>query len=502
MQYTENLHLNLPEDSDPLEVSKLSENFEKLDEVARDVGSGTFKVGDTLSTYRTDLGENWLLCNGDRFDPEQYPELAALMSPVAARVLEPNRSGLTKISTSGTSTRRRGAVGKKYGIMHRGISTGHHLLYVNLDTMEQSYNETRYIQSADQVIVYLPKLESFAYMYGAELCVTHEDNIPKDLDRNTEIINLSPYIPSDSVLQDIEFDDKYICVTYAYTTGVKVIKVNPDLSSVATSITIASEQVKMPEWTKPARILGATVWKGYLMIAAGNTQYFPSSITAIAAGTYQMGSLSYVDLSNSASIITHSVTTTIPEQWKLYIGSNISSAPDVFCKFSDGGLLFMPYIFADVTDSSKRNKYFDPVLLESIEDVKNETLGIDTGKGFSINPNNCTIDRVDGTIFYTASSNAFYNETFYLYVYVLKDIYDVQNKQRLNILDTRRYSLELNEFVFAAVYGTWVYNPETHSLYMFGLKLGTWLCACEISRYSVPTISDSMYHYVKAKEGD
>ena len=34
MKYSENLHLNLPEDADPLEVSKLSENFEALDKAA------------------------------------------------------------------------------------------------------------------------------------------------------------------------------------------------------------------------------------------------------------------------------------------------------------------------------------------------------------------------------------------------------------------------------------------------------------------------------------
>lgn len=31
MRYSENLHLNLPEDSDPLEIDKISENFEVLD---------------------------------------------------------------------------------------------------------------------------------------------------------------------------------------------------------------------------------------------------------------------------------------------------------------------------------------------------------------------------------------------------------------------------------------------------------------------------------------
>lgn len=37
-----------------------------------------YKVGDTLTTARTDLGAKWLLCNGDVLDKDQYPELASL----------------------------------------------------------------------------------------------------------------------------------------------------------------------------------------------------------------------------------------------------------------------------------------------------------------------------------------------------------------------------------------------------------------------------------------
>lgn len=36
-----------------------------------------YQIGDTLTTVRTDLGDNWLLCNGDAVDAAQYPELAA-----------------------------------------------------------------------------------------------------------------------------------------------------------------------------------------------------------------------------------------------------------------------------------------------------------------------------------------------------------------------------------------------------------------------------------------
>lgn len=36
------------------------------------------KVGDILTTVRTDLGDKWLLCNGEIFDKESYPELSAI----------------------------------------------------------------------------------------------------------------------------------------------------------------------------------------------------------------------------------------------------------------------------------------------------------------------------------------------------------------------------------------------------------------------------------------
>ena len=36
------------------------------------------KVGDILTTARTDLNSDWLLCNGDWYDTEQYPELKSM----------------------------------------------------------------------------------------------------------------------------------------------------------------------------------------------------------------------------------------------------------------------------------------------------------------------------------------------------------------------------------------------------------------------------------------
>ncbi|MBD5356506.1 MAG: hypothetical protein HDR88_06070 [Bacteroides sp.] len=83
MRQSEKLKLWLPEGTDPLEVSKLSKNFEKLDGAVADVAS-PFKVGDILSTLRTDLGDDWLLCNGEPLDTSEYPELAGMLPGLEA----------------------------------------------------------------------------------------------------------------------------------------------------------------------------------------------------------------------------------------------------------------------------------------------------------------------------------------------------------------------------------------------------------------------------------
>lgn len=78
MEQTEKLGLWLPGKNDPLEISKLNENSQRLDEFAQESGGGAHKVGDILTTWRTDLGEDWLLCNGEAFSQEEYPALAAI----------------------------------------------------------------------------------------------------------------------------------------------------------------------------------------------------------------------------------------------------------------------------------------------------------------------------------------------------------------------------------------------------------------------------------------
>lgn len=39
----------------------------------------SYKVGDIVSTLRADLGDNWLLCNGDDINPDEYPDLVNVL---------------------------------------------------------------------------------------------------------------------------------------------------------------------------------------------------------------------------------------------------------------------------------------------------------------------------------------------------------------------------------------------------------------------------------------
>ena len=64
----------MPQDNDPIDINAMNQNFQKLDD---EVNIAKAQVGDVLFTYRKDLGDDWVECNGQSFDPEVYPELAA-----------------------------------------------------------------------------------------------------------------------------------------------------------------------------------------------------------------------------------------------------------------------------------------------------------------------------------------------------------------------------------------------------------------------------------------
>lgn len=51
----------------------------------KDAGfDAAFRVGDTCTTLRSDLGERWALCNGDPFDTSLYPEFSKLLPPTSS----------------------------------------------------------------------------------------------------------------------------------------------------------------------------------------------------------------------------------------------------------------------------------------------------------------------------------------------------------------------------------------------------------------------------------
>lgn len=81
MRHTKNLNLNLPDDNDPLEVSKLSENFEALD---TRLGTGTEAIVSSMSvgdiTYSTrnleaESGGVLIACDQRTIDVDAYPDL-------------------------------------------------------------------------------------------------------------------------------------------------------------------------------------------------------------------------------------------------------------------------------------------------------------------------------------------------------------------------------------------------------------------------------------------
>ena len=82
---------------------------DKVDEIA--TGGGAFQVGDTLTTARTNLGEKWLLCNGEIVTDTQQPELANVVEfkslPLSfqsnATIANIDEDGRTSYSASGLS---------------------------------------------------------------------------------------------------------------------------------------------------------------------------------------------------------------------------------------------------------------------------------------------------------------------------------------------------------------------------------------------------------------
>ena len=59
--------------------------------------AGSFKVGDVLISRRTDLGDDWLLCNGEVVSRTLYPELHPLLFTRPHGTWTPNNQGSTTL---------------------------------------------------------------------------------------------------------------------------------------------------------------------------------------------------------------------------------------------------------------------------------------------------------------------------------------------------------------------------------------------------------------------
>lgn len=61
-------------------------------------------VGTIKTTVRTDLGENWLLCNGEQVDSVEYPDLAAVLpSKVNTEFVSPKEQSITTFGSTNSA---------------------------------------------------------------------------------------------------------------------------------------------------------------------------------------------------------------------------------------------------------------------------------------------------------------------------------------------------------------------------------------------------------------
>ena len=54
-------------------------NAANLNKLEQGLVDSIYRIGDIKTTVRTDLGDDWLLCNGDAVSEESYPDLYALL---------------------------------------------------------------------------------------------------------------------------------------------------------------------------------------------------------------------------------------------------------------------------------------------------------------------------------------------------------------------------------------------------------------------------------------
>lgn len=122
------------------------------------------KIGDTLTTMRKDLGDKWLLCNGEYIDPAVYPQLAELC-PESISVAEFITSNVWGNSTNVNNKINSIAYGDGYwvagGVYNDGSNTHSYIAYAtslagpwttkSFKIASNSDNESRYLH-IDKVI--------------------------------------------------------------------------------------------------------------------------------------------------------------------------------------------------------------------------------------------------------------------------------------------------------------------------------------------------------------
>lgn len=70
----------------------------------KDAGfDAAFRVGDTCTTLRSDLGERWALCNGDSISGERYPDFVKLLPPPSSLLASAKLISLTRAPIEGNN---------------------------------------------------------------------------------------------------------------------------------------------------------------------------------------------------------------------------------------------------------------------------------------------------------------------------------------------------------------------------------------------------------------
>lgn len=70
----------------------------------KDAGfDAAFRVGDTCTTLRSDLGERWALCNGDLISGERYPDFVKLLPPPSSLLASAKLISLTRAPINGSN---------------------------------------------------------------------------------------------------------------------------------------------------------------------------------------------------------------------------------------------------------------------------------------------------------------------------------------------------------------------------------------------------------------